>query len=74
MVENGGLATYGIDYYELGKLAAKQAVDILNGDATAAETPVAYLAAEDCVLTINKSVADELGIEIPEDLQKMRKW
>ena len=70
MVENGGLATYGIDYYELGKLAAKQAVDILNGDATAAETPVAYLAAEDCVLTINKSVADELGIEIPEDLAK----
>lgn len=32
MTENGGLGTYGIDYYELGKLAGQQAVAILNGE------------------------------------------
>lgn len=68
MTENGGLGTYGIDYYELGKLAGQQAVAILNGEKTAAETPIAYLPAEQCTLTINKGVADELGITIPADL------
>ena len=68
MTKNGGLGTYGIDYYELGKLAGQQAVAILNGEKTAAETPIAYLPAEQCTLTINKGVADELGITIPADL------
>jgi len=34
MVEAGGLATYGIDYYELGKLSGAQAAKILNGEST----------------------------------------
>lgn len=33
MVENGGLATYGLSYYNLGKLTAQQAVKILEGEA-----------------------------------------
>lgn len=32
MVLNGGLATYGIDYYKLGQLAGAQAVSILKGE------------------------------------------
>lgn len=70
MVGNGGLATYGIDYYELGKLAADQAVAILEGETTAAQTPIAYLSDEDYALTINKTVAESLGITIPTDLQE----
>lgn len=31
MVDNGGLATYGIDYYNLGKKTAKMAAKILKG-------------------------------------------
>lgn len=69
MVEKGGLATYGIDYYQLGLLTGKQAVKILEGTATTAEMPIEYLSAEQCTLTINKDVAAQLGIEIPEDLQ-----
>ena len=30
--------------------------------------PIEYLDPEDCVLTINKSAAEELGITIPDDL------
>ena len=68
MVENGGLATYGIDYHKLGEMAAKQAVEILKDGKSPAEMPIEYLDPEDCVLTINKSAAEELGITIPDDL------
>jgi len=68
MVDAGGLATYGIDYYELGKLTGRQAVDIIEGKATTATMPIEYLKAEDCTLTINKDVATQLGIVIPEDI------
>ncbi len=68
MVEAGGLATYGIDYYKLGILTGKQAVKIIEGTATTAEMPIEYLAAEDCTLSINEEVAAQLGIEIPADL------
>ena len=68
MAENGGLATYGIDYYKLGEMAAKQAVEILKDGKSPADMPIEYLDPEDCVLTINKTVADELGITIPDDL------
>lgn len=68
MVANGGLATYGIDYLELGKIAGKQAVQILKGETTVETMPVEYLPAEQCALTINKAVADQLNIEIPAEL------
>lgn len=69
MVDNGGLATYGIDYYKLGRLTGEQAVKIIKGDATTDSLPVGYLPVEECELKINKDVAAQLGIEIPEELQ-----
>jgi putative ABC transport system substrate-binding protein len=70
MVDKGGLATYGIDYYELGKLTGKQAVKIIEGKATTAEMPIEYLSKEQCKLSINEDVAAQLGIEIPADLKE----
>lgn len=69
MCENGGMATYSIDYYELGKMAGTMAVDILNGKKPA-EMPVQYQEADKLQLYINTKVADQLGITIPEDLMK----
>lgn len=66
MTKNGGLATYGLNYINLGNLAAKQAIAILKGEKTAAETPVGYLKAEECSFIINKKVAKECGITIDE--------
>ncbi len=63
MVEAGGLATYGIDYYQLGYMAGEQAIDILVNGKTAAETPIGYLPAERCELTINEETAQTLGID-----------
>lgn len=70
MVEAGGLATYGIDYYELGKLTGKQAVKIIEGKANVSEMPIEYLPLEGYELTINEEVASQLGITIPESLRK----
>ena len=67
MVSNGGLATYGLSYYNLGKLAGEMAVEILNG-ADVSTMPISYLSAEDCTLTVNTTAAADLGITIPEDI------
>jgi len=64
MVEAGGLATYGIDYYQLGYMTGEQAVDILVNGADITTMPIGYLPAERCELTVNKTTADALGIDI----------
>lgn len=64
MVEAGGLATYGIDYFQLGYLAGQQAIDILVNGADVAKMPIGYLPAEKCALTVNKTTADALGIDV----------
>ncbi|MBQ6028201.1 MAG: ABC transporter substrate-binding protein [Treponema sp.] len=68
MVSGGGLATYGINYYELGLQTAKMAVEVLKDGKKPADMPIQYL--EKCDFSYNKEVADELGIEIPADLIK----
>lgn len=67
MVEKGGLATYGLNYYNLGKQTAAMAIKILTGEAKPADMPIEYL--ENVELTINEDVAAELGITIPDDLK-----
>jgi putative ABC transport system substrate-binding protein len=69
MVDAGGLATYGIDYYKLGRLTGEQAVKIIKGEADTATMPIEYLPDAEYELTINDEVATKLGIVIPEELQ-----
>ncbi len=68
MCQGGGLATYGINYYQLGKQTAKMAVDIFENGKKPAQMPIEYL--DKCDFSYNKEVADALGIVIPEDLLK----
>lgn len=68
MVNNGGLATYGIDYYALGYQAGLQAAKILKGESKPEDMPIKYTKIEDCKLTINKKAMEQLGIEIPQDI------
>ncbi len=63
MVNEGGLATYGIDYYQLGYLAGQQAVEILVDGKNPADISIGYLSADKCELTINQETADLLGID-----------
>ena len=64
MVNAGGLATYGIDYYQLGYLAGQQAVEILTNGASPATTPIGYLSADKCELAVNEETAAALGIDL----------
>lgn len=72
MCENGGLATYGIDYYNLGVKAGEMAVKVLEG-ASPADMPIEYLPAEECELSINMTAAEQLGITIPDDIKAKAK-
>lgn len=64
MVTEGGLATYGLDYYQLGYLAGEMAVDILVNDKNPAEMPIQFLPADKCELAVNEETAKEIGIDL----------
>jgi putative ABC transport system substrate-binding protein len=68
MVVAGGLATYGMNYYELGKLTGVMAVDILKNGKKPADTPIQYVTKFD--LTVNEATAKAIGITIPAGLGK----
>lgn len=70
-VKNGGLATYGIDYYKLGRITGEQAVQIIEGKAEISKMPIAYLPEEECAFAFNEEVAKQLGIEIPSELKEL---
>ena len=62
MVDKGGYATYGIDYYSLGKLAGEIAEKILINNESPSDIPVAYLDANSCKRKINDVTANKLGL------------
>ena len=68
MVTNGGLATLGINYYDLGYQTGLMGVKILKGEAEPASMPVEASTKFD--FAINGAVAEEIGLTIPADLQE----
>jgi putative ABC transport system substrate-binding protein len=67
MMKAGGLATYGINYYELGKQTGAMAVDILKTGKKPAAMPIQYLEKAD--LSVNTATASAIGVTIPADLK-----
>ena len=67
-VKNGALATYGIDYYELGKQSAIMAAEILNNKSYTSNMPIKFIDDNNLKLFINKKVAEKLKIDIPNEL------
>lgn len=65
MVNDGGLATYGINYESLGAETAKMAAEVLEGGDTST-MPVKVM--DDMQAYVNKTTADAIGIAIPEDI------
>ena len=70
MCNNGFLATYSINYYDLGKKAGEMAYDILANGKNPAEMPIYHFTPEDLTLIINDEVAADLQITIPDSLKK----
>jgi len=65
MIKEGAIATYAIDYYELGKQTAAQAVRILKGEKAA---DIAVETQKEFALVINETFAKSVGVEIPAEI------
>ena len=67
LISKGATATYGIDYSELGRIAATQAYKILKG-ANPAKMPVEH--AKSTNLVINFEALEKLNIQLSNDLKE----
>ena len=67
MISQGAAATYGINYGEIGRIAASQAGKILSGVEKIEEMPVQYI--KDAKLNLNHEILDSLKIRIPDELK-----
>lgn len=65
MIQEGGIATTAINYYDLGKQTAAQAVRILNGEKA---SEIAVETQENCGLVVNKTFAESVGVTIPDEV------
>lgn len=65
-VKIGCLAAEGLDYIELGKQTGKMAAQVLKGEKKASEMPFETIA--ESSLYINSKAAENLGIEISQEL------
>ncbi|ALS00531.1 peptide ABC transporter substrate-binding protein [Enterococcus silesiacus] len=67
MVEQGGLATVGINQFDLGVQTGKMAAAILSGQTKPATTPIYTFKTGDII--INQKQAEKLGISISEKIK-----
>lgn len=65
-VARGAIATYGLDYWELGYQTGQMAVKILQENLDPGTVPVMTL--ETPLLYLNLGAAERMGIEIPAEL------
>lgn len=72
MVQDGGFATIGIQYNDLGIETANMAASILKGEKKASEIPVKVFN-EDLSTFINRSTAKAIGYEIPDEIANAEK-
>lgn len=70
LVEKGFLGTYGIDYFTLGEISARQAIKIIKGT-PAKDIPIDYV--KEGELVLNSSVIKNLNIQIPDHIIKKAK-
>ena len=65
MCTGGGLATVGLDFYQLGLQTGEFAVEVFEGGEIST-MPVEYPKTNN--ITINREMADKIGIEIPQEV------
>lgn len=67
MVEQGGLATIGLNQYNLGYLTGKMTARVLKGEKIS-EMPVEFPSELD--LIVNEAQANKLGIHLPDNVRE----
>lgn len=69
MVAQGGLATVGINQYQLGVQTGRMAADVLSGKSEPSTTPIYTFTSGDII--INEDQAEKLGISFPKEISEM---
>ena len=64
MISKGAIASYGVNYYELGKMTAHQADKILKGE-NPGNIPIQYL--QDSKLNLNNEILKKLNLKITSE-------
>ena len=67
-VERGTIGTYGLNYYEHGRQTGEMVLSLITGEAELADTPTGLADTEALEYTFNLEAAEQMGIEIPQDL------
>ena len=60
LVSKGSVGTFGVDYFELGKLTAKQAIKILENDDIPQNMPIEYI--ENAQINLNHEIIKKLNL------------
>ncbi|MBM6928000.1 ABC transporter substrate-binding protein [Parasutterella secunda] len=68
LLKGGGLATVGVNYYNLGRIAGEMGADILEGKSQPQTMPIRYQTEFKSKININ--VAEQLGITIPTSVSQ----
>ena len=72
MVRTGGLATISFSYWDLGVASARQAAQILRGEAEVGEIPIYF--STNFFYVVNGHMAEALGISIPQRFHPYIEW
>ena len=64
-VKNGCIASAGLDYFKLGQQAGIQAAKVFSGEDI---SKIPYETLTEAKITVNKEVAENLGITLPDDI------
>ncbi len=73
MSEKCGVATYGVDYYNLGVQAAEMAFEILVNGKKPSEIAVKDPVVTDADFSYNEKVAQAIGFTIPDEVKNIGK-
>lgn len=69
LCKGGCVASYSLNYYDIGYQAGLQAYDILVNGKNPAEMPIKIFTPEELTLIVNEEVLAEMGITLPESLK-----
>lgn len=68
MVQDGGLASIGVNYYNLGYQTGVNALKIINNETTIDQLPVYFMDSENADIYYNSKIAEKMGFELPNEI------
>ena len=68
MVQDGGLASIGVNYYNLGYQTGVNALKIINIETTIDQLPVYFMDSENADIYYNSKIAEKMGFELPNEI------